>query len=187
VSQLERTATPLAPTGATPHPLAPGEHDWIAEAQYIASLYQHETGRPSDITDINRVHKVLQFVANGNYIETAVKAAGFSKQTLYNWKKAAEHGNVAAIAFVDALEKAEALAEADAVSDVNKAGKAGPQFWAASATRLERRHPDRWGKRPEVTDAPKVIVQIGVKDGDVQVQLSGGESRQQLAHNASGE
>lgn len=186
VSQLEHAATlSLDPVGPDPHPLAPDEYDWIAEAQHIASLYEHEVGRPSAITDINRVQKVLQLVAAGNYIETAAKAAGFSKVTLYNWKKAAEGGNVAAIAFVNALEKAEAIAEADAVTDVRKAGKAGPQFWAASATRLERRHPDRWGKRPEVTDTPKVVVQIGVKDGDVQVQLSGGESRQLEGHNRS--
>jgi hypothetical protein len=74
---------------------------------------------------------------------------------------------------VDALEKAQADSESDAVQDVRKAGKAGPQFWAASMTRLERRHPDRWGKRGEDGNTPKVVVQIGVSQGDVQVQVDG--------------
>lgn len=177
MSPLEHTATPSSQLAG------PDGIDWLTEAQYIASLYQHAIGRPSAITDLYRVEKVLRYVADGNYIETAAKAAGFDRGTIHDWKKRAESGEPAAVAFTRALEKAEAIAEMDAVTDVRKAGKAGPQYWAASATRLERRHPDRWGKRPEAVDTPRVIVQIGVKDGDVRVSLGGGESRQLAPHN----
>lgn len=147
--------------------------DWLAEAQHIAELYTPpDIGRPSALTDIYRVEKVLRLVAAGNYIETACLAAGFNKATIYDWKKAAKDNNIAAIAFTNALEKAEAIAEADALSDVERAGRAGPQFWAASATRLERRHPERWGKRQDDSSAPKVVVQIGVQGGDVQVAFA---------------
>lgn len=183
MSQLEHTATPSGAAIIT-SPIRqlddPTSDDWLTEAQYIASLHRQDEGRPSALTDVFRVQKVLRLIGDGNYIETACLAAGFSRTTLHNWKKKAEQGEIAAIAFVNALEKAQAIAEADAVDDVRRAGKAGPQFWAASATRLERRHPDRWGKRPEAVDTPRVVVQIGVKDGDVQVQLSGGESGQKL-------
>lgn len=157
---------------ATPAPLLP-EHDWLAEAREIARLYEPpHTGRPSALTDIYRVEKVLRLIAQGNYLETACLAAGFNRGTLHDWKQQAKDGNVAAIAFTVAMEKAEALAEADAVSDVAAAGKAGPQFWAASATRLERRHPDRWGKRQDDSSQPRVVVQIGVQSGDVQVAFA---------------
>jgi len=36
-------------------------------------------------------------------------------------------------------------------------------------TALERRHPERWARRQEGNDGPKVVVQIGVNDKDVQV------------------
>jgi hypothetical protein len=47
-----------------------------------------------------------------------------------------------------------------------------PRFWAAEMTYLERRHPDRWGRRQEEAAGPKVVVQIGIKDSDVQISLS---------------
>jgi hypothetical protein len=142
-------------------------------AKRIASLYEPPPiGRPSSvITDVQRVYKLLSKIAEGNYVETAVKSAGIAKQTFYNWREQAQAGNIAAIALVDAIEKAEADAESDAVNDVKQAGKAGPQYWAASMTRLERRHPERWGKRGDDGNAPKVVVQIGVRDGDVSVAL----------------
>lgn len=143
--------------------------DWLSEAQHIASLHQPaSTGRPSVITDLFRVQKLLRLVAAGNYIETACAAAGFPKSTLHNWKRAATDGDLAAIAFVNALEKAEAIAEAEANGNVREAGKL-PQFWAAAMTHLERRHPDRWGRRTDSNDTPKVIVQIGAGSGDVKV------------------
>jgi len=58
--------------------------------------------------------------------------------------------------FFHQLKVAEAKAEATHVENLNKAGKL-PQHWAASATYLERRYPERWGRR----DA----VDIQVKEG----------------------
>ena len=161
----------MADTATCLPDLYDGSPDWLAEAQRVAQLYTYPgEGRPSVLTDIHRVNKFLRLVGDGNYISTACLAAGFSRQHLANWREDAKHGNLAAIALLDALEKAEAFAEADAVTDVRKAGKAGPQFWAASATRLERRHPDRWGKRQDDSTAPKVVVQIGIQHSDVSIR-----------------
>jgi len=51
---------------------------------------------------------------------------------------------------------------------VRAAGKQ-PQFWAAEMTYLERKYPDRWGRRQDDQSVPKVIVQIGIKDSDVSI------------------
>ena len=148
--------------------------DWLAVAQRITSLYQPpHIGRPSDaLTDVYRIYKLLTLAAEGNYPETAIRSAGFAKQTYYNWKDQAERGNIAAIALLDALEKAFADAEVEDNRTVKGASKAGPQYWPAAMTRLERRYPDRWGKRQDDNTAPRVVVQIGVRDGDVQVSLA---------------
>jgi transposase len=131
------------------------------QAQAIADLYQPpKTGRPSDIGSASTVQQFLEAVGEGNYIETAAKLAGLSKQSVYDWLKRGHAGEPAYKAFADAVEKAEARAEAAMVANVRKASHL-PQFWAAGMTVLERRHPERWGKRQDDTNTPKVVVQIG--------------------------
>ena len=143
------------------------------EAEQIADAYQHREmriGAPSTLGDPDKVQLLLASIRDGNYREVAIRQAGIAKQTFYNWLKRAEAGQSAPKAFVDALEKAEADAEAETVRNVRQASKL-PQFWAAGMTYLERKHPDRWGRRQEDGAAPKVIVQIGARDSDVQVQV----------------
>lgn len=141
-------------------------------AQSIAEAYQPPpTGRPSDIGSPSTIQQFLEAVGEGNYIETSAKLAGISKGALYNWIKRGQAGEDAFAQFVDALEKAEARAEAHLVSLQRKAAEAGPQYWPAAATQLERRHPDRWGKRQESDSGPKVVVNIGVGATDVQVTV----------------
>lgn len=78
------------------------------------------------------------------------------------------------------MEKAQALAEAEVLETVRKAGQAGPQYWPASMTLLERRHPEKWGKRQDSESGPKVVVQIGIQASDVSVSILSPRSPQQL-------
>lgn len=110
-------------------------------------------------------------MADGVSYESACRSAGIAPRTIYNWKTRATQGDERAIAFVQALEKVEADVERRAVRNTLKAGEL-PQFWAANMTYLERRYPDRWGRRADDGNVPKVVVQIGVKDSDVQVSIS---------------
>jgi hypothetical protein len=146
------------------------------QAQLIASLYQPpETGRHSDIGSQTTVQQFLEAVGDGNYIETAAKLAGLSKQSVYEWIKRGQQAETPAEAafkvFADAVEKAEARAEAKMLANVRRASEL-PQFWAAGMTVLERRHPDRWGKRQDDSNTPKVVVNIGVGQGDVKVGIA---------------
>lgn len=142
-------------------------------AQDIAQSYQPPaTGRPSLLSSESTVREFLEAVGAGNYIETACKLSGLSKASVYEWLKRAQAGEDAFKAFADALEKAEARAEAHLVGLQRKAAEAGPQYWAAAATQLERRHPDRWSRRMDDSQAPKVVVQIGVGAGDVKVGVA---------------
>lgn len=145
------------------------------QAEQIANAYLPNGGRPALTSDANAVQVLLAAIADGNYRETACKLAGISKQTLYNTLKRAEAGDDSAILFVDALEKAEAYAESETVRNVRKASEL-PQFWAAGMTWLERKSPEKWGKRQDDSNTPKVVVQIGVGAGDVQVRIGEGGS-----------
>ena len=131
------------------------------------------TGRPLKLTP--KVIKTLMgFIARGNYFSTAAYAAGISDETLVNWLKqgAEDYKNNRKGLFFGlfvALKRAEAKAETARVARIEQAGIGGqvsrrvtrtkrdgteeteetfqlPQ-WLADITFLERRHPDRWGRK----------------------------------------
>lgn len=103
--------------------------------------------------------QIVQAIRAGNYIETAASYAGINKTTLYDWlrrgareKERVANNNRARIRkeeqpyveFSNAVEKA--LAEAE-MRDVLTISKAAEEQWQAAAWRLERKFPDRWGRR----------------------------------------
>lgn len=143
-----------------------------AQAEQIAALVVPAPGRPPLERDPDAVQLLLAALADGNYRQTACRLAGIAPQSLYNAIKRAEAGEAAAIALVEAVESAEARAEAEIVTSWRKAVQAGPQYWAAGATFLERKSPDRWGKRTDDGNAPKVVVQIGLTAQDVAISVS---------------
>jgi len=46
-----------------------------------------------------------------------------------------------------------------------------PQFWASAMTYLERKHPEKWGRRTDYSSGPKVQVIIGATDSEVKVNV----------------
>lgn len=142
-----------------------------AQAEAIAASYiPPAVGRPSDIADAELLKQLFQAIKDGNYIDTACDLVGLSVVSVHTWKKRGEAGERPFAAFAKALKEASAQAEAQAVANVRKAGQL-PQFWAAEMTYLERRHPEKWGRRQESDSGPKVVVQIGVGLSDVQVKV----------------
>lgn len=91
--------------------------------------------------------KIIGYLRAGAYIETAAAAAGISKQTLYNWLRRAadeDEKDPRFAAFAAEVEKSQALAE---VRDIALIGKAAETQWQAAAWRLERKSPERWGRK----------------------------------------
>lgn len=123
------------------------------------------------ISEPDTVQQFLEAINDGNYVETAAELTGISKQTWYTWRKRGETGEQPFAALLDAVKRAEARSEASEVAKVRTAGN-DPRFWAASMTYLERRHPDRWARRTDDGNSPKVLVQIGVADAEVKVLIA---------------
>lgn len=115
-----------------------------------------------------KVGRLFDELIAGNYRETAARLAGITDRAIRNWMQKAEDGDPRYEAIANVVRVAEAHAESAAVRNVRAAGKDG-RFWAAEMTYLERRYPDRWGRRQDDTTTPKVIVQIGIKDSDVSI------------------
>lgn len=114
--------------------------------------------RPTKLTP-ELQENVLKVIRSGNYIETACAYVGINKSTFYDWLKrgAREKDRVAKnprarvrkdeqpfVDFSNAVEKALAHAE---IRDVAIIGKAAEENWQAAAWRLERKFPDRWGRK----------------------------------------
>ena len=90
--------------------------------------------------------KIVSAIAEGNYLETAAAIGGVSATTFFRWLQEGEQATAGLKRdFWEAVKKAEAEAEALRVSRISKAGKDGN--WQADAWYLERRYPERWGKR----------------------------------------
>lgn len=118
-------------------------------------------GRPTKLTK-ELQDKICLYLKYGNYVETAAAACGVSKVILYAWlKRGTEHKAPGIYKdFLNAIEKAQAEAETrDLVNIENSASGSAAVFdsngnqiraerksnWTASAWRLERRHPTKWG------------------------------------------
>lgn len=105
-------------------------------------------GRPTKLTQ--PIHDlIVKFIKGGNYVETAAAAAGINKSTLYDWLKRGQTEEKGIYAdFSNAVEQAMALSEIDLVNKLKKhdSDSAQPIEW-----RLERRFPERWGRKDKIT------------------------------------
>lgn len=145
--------------------------DLTAVATAIADAYEPpRVGRPCAIGQSDTVQELLEAIEAGNYLDTAAALAGISENTVRNWVKRGEAGETPYDAFLRAVKRASAKAEAEEVGKVRRAGN-DPRFWASSMTYLERKFPEKWGRRNESQDGPRVLVQIGVQTQDVSVTV----------------
>jgi len=124
------------------------------------------TGRPDKLTPKLK-EDLLKMIVTGNYIETAAAFVGIAQTTLREWMRRGEREAQRLNADPNArpikseekyIELSEAIRQAQAESEVRDVvliGRAAQDQWQAAAWRLERRYPDRWGKkeRHELTGA----------------------------------
>lgn len=115
---------------------------------------------------------LASLVAKGNYNVTACQLIGITESTFYDWLKRGQQDidsdtNTLYSYLFEAIKKAEAASEDEMVQRVRAAALPGVKGkktkispdgttveisessgdWLAAATYLERRHPDRWGRR----------------------------------------
>lgn len=101
---------------------------------------------------------LVKVIQAGNYLETAAAYVGISVSTLRDWIRRGEREaqrlstkNAKSnkteqpyLEFSAAIKKAQAEGE---IRDVLLIGNAARETWQAAAWRLERRFPDRWGRK----------------------------------------
>lgn len=101
-------------------------------------------GRPTKLTP--RVQEIVtKALEAGAFFSVACELAGIGDSTGYRWIEEGDKGRSPYREFRDAVKKAEAASEFDALATIRGAARDGT--WQAAAWYLERKHPDRWGKR----------------------------------------
>ena len=114
------------------------------------SLTKLPAHRPDNLLTPELQENICLAIKAGNYIETSCLFAGVSRSQYYKWLKRGrddiESGEPTKYSgFVCAIEQAMAEAEVRDIQRIDRAAESGQ--WQAAAWRLERRYPDRWGKR----------------------------------------
>jgi hypothetical protein len=128
-------------------------------------------GRPTKLTAPVQ-ETICGALRRGCYYETASALAGISVRTLRNWLRAGAraiddeaHGRVLdpqerlLADFVVACQQAEAAMENDALGEICRHGE---KEWTAHAWRLERRWPDRYGRRDRVNHDHELRIKVGL-------------------------
>lgn len=114
-----------------------------------------------------RIKTASRLIELGNTVKNIYGALGISKQTWYNWLdkgKKAKSGIYKK--FYEEVEAAESRAEARFVTMISKAAE---ENWQAAAWWLERKYPERWGRKDKVDlsadkDGFKVVVEYVDKE-----------------------
>lgn len=107
-------------------------------------------GRPSKLTP-ERQERIVLAVSAGSYPEVAARANGVDASTFYRWMARGDdpvERDPRYRVFREAVKEAEARAEVVAIGRIQQAAAGGT--WTASAWYLERKYPDRWGRKDQI-------------------------------------
>jgi hypothetical protein len=144
--------------------------------QYLSELPTDYVGRHSAVADKHTIETLFRAVMAGLNQRDSCAAAGIATDTFQRWMRHAEADPTSAYAVLAADLKA--AKAAGKLSHLENIKKHSLKEWTASAWTLERTDPEQFGKRADDSQAPRVVVQIGVQGNDVQVTLSPHETKQ---------
>lgn len=141
-------------------------------------MARHPRGSSPKLTE-SLIEDISLLLRRGCYVESASAACGISKDTFYRWLKNGKRpeGNRLEKLLSDAVMRSLAEAEARDLEIIDKAAHGSPDVietdpdgnpvldsdgrpivieyglrpnWRASAWRLERKFPERWGRKSKV-------------------------------------
>jgi len=93
-----------------------------------------------------KIEQICKYIKIGVPKKDSAQACGICEATYYNWIKRGEKAKSGIyLKFLESTKKAESESIARDVAIIEKAAQDGR--WQASAWRLERRHPDNWGRK----------------------------------------
>ncbi len=120
-------------------------------------------GRPSKLTAETK-DKLIKAISAGNYYEASCQFAGITYSTFRNWMNEGEQATEGEyFEFFDTIRRAEAQAE---IRMVQEWQKHIPNSYQAVATFMERRYPDRWGRKYRMS-----LEHTGKDGGEININI----------------
>lgn len=105
-------------------------------------------GRNPKLANPDLIKKLTQLIQAGCYVYVAAEAVGIGERSFYRWMARGEEETSGMYRqFWQEIKKAEAVAEAKMLMVINEASRTN---WTAAAWFLERKFPDRWGRKDRV-------------------------------------
>ena len=113
----------------------------------IESARPHQIGRPPKLTR-ELIEQICDLIIEGWTIERAAKLSGVSATSIYRWLSMGKSEDSESIyqELVQRVKEATECSEFELLQAMRIAG-AHPKNWRANAWMLERRFPDKYGKR----------------------------------------
>jgi len=105
---------------------------------------------------------IIKLLTEGNYIETACRAAGICSSTFSSWMKRGEGEGYADAKFINFREKA---LQASAIAEATLLRKAIQEGNREAIPIMERRWPDRWRRQDSQS-----VEEMGKDGGPVQIE-----------------
>lgn len=111
-------------------------------------------GRKSKLTP-QLINDAVKLLKGGSYISTVCEFIGIDTSTWYRWIREGKKAKTGIKNhFYHAIKKAEAEAEIRMVTEIQKIAEEN-KTWQALAWMLERKYPERWGRKDKVSaDVP---------------------------------
>nr|WP_263326078.1 hypothetical protein [Neobacillus sp. Marseille-Q6967] len=107
-------------------------------------------GRKSKLTPL-LINDAVKLLKSGNYVTTVCEFIGIDTSTWYRWMREGKKAKTGIKNhFYHAIKKAEAEAEIRMVTDLQKIANEN-QTWQALAWMLERKYPERWGRKDKIS------------------------------------
>lgn len=104
------------------------------------------SGRKTKLTK-ELTDEIVKRIRAGNYIKVACQAVGISHTAYFDWIKKGEEGIEPYDEFLYAVKKAEGEAHVNYVAII---ASQAPTQWQAAAWWLERKFPDKWGRKEKI-------------------------------------
>lgn len=151
----------------------------MAEEQRLV----HAGGRPSKAEQLltpAMLEEIGLLLCEGNYKETVAEFLGINRATWWRWEQLGERepGSIYA-EFCNVVKRSSAAAEILLLREI----RFGSEGWQSKAWISERRFPQRWGKRVEITlrqEAERLAAEFGktveevLKDAEAVAAGAGG-------------
>lgn len=151
----------------------PGDNAAPKETLPVAALsgeeiaeYKFRKRVAKDLLTPYRVAVIAENIRNGQALRVSCALAGISEATFRRYYRAGAEGDPEWVWLFEEVFKAAAEFEQEAVDAIRTAGTGGT--WQAYAWLLERKYPDRYGRRTQttVTEEKKEKVEFTLIMGD---------------------